>query len=483
MLLPIGRDQVALRRLPIVTLGILVLCTLVHVLVPQPSGEARAAAQRAFDRAIEYYIDNPDLRLPPLAEQGFDLLLTETDGATRSQIHNRMAGPQPPPPNMTLADRQAKLEEALEPWESAAHKTPPWIFGLIPAHLEVTRLLTHLFVHVGFLHLLFTLWFLYLAGALVEDVWGRPLYVLFYLAVGVVAGLGAAVQLPTLDAPLLGASGAVAGVMGAFLVRFPRSRIQFQSLLPALRFSVPTWLCLGLWAGGEYFGSHSVRFAVIGTLSVAYWTRVWGFGLGVVVAVAIRLLRLEDRFIREAIAIREEGKSDSVLSEVQRLLERGQPEAAAQRLAETIRREPGNVDAADTYWHLTSIGQVTPLSAICLRIIHNDLLRKDELTAAERWRELTELVPTVAPEIYMGEALARALIRHADRAAAWAMVERGWKSLDPSTPANSVVGWARLAYAVGSPIAKAALGRAIADPRVTETDKRVLRDALQTLGA
>ena len=98
-------------------------------------------------------------------------------------------------------------------------------YAMVPDHLHLTSLITSMFLHGGWMHLIGNMWFLWVFGSHIEDVMGAPRFLLFYLSCGIVSAL---VQLGvTLGSPVptLGASGAIAGIMGAFLVLYPRVRV------------------------------------------------------------------------------------------------------------------------------------------------------------------------------------------------------------------------------------------------------------------
>jgi membrane associated rhomboid family serine protease len=98
-------------------------------------------------------------------------------------------------------------------------------YAMVPDHLRLTSLITSMFLHGGWVHLIGNMWFLWVFGSHIEDVMGAPRFLLFYLTCGVTSAI---VQLAmTLHSPIptLGASGAIAGVMGAFLVLYPRVRV------------------------------------------------------------------------------------------------------------------------------------------------------------------------------------------------------------------------------------------------------------------
>jgi membrane associated rhomboid family serine protease len=144
-----------------------------------------------------------------------------------------------------------------------------------------------MFLHGGWLHLLGNMLFLWIFGNNVEDRFGRIRYLLFYLACGYVAAYGFALADPASTTPLIGASGAIAGVLGAYLVLFPRARV--WSLVPVLFFiplRLPAWFVLGLWFVLQWF--YSAGHAVSGSGTVAYLAHVIGFVTGIALALVIR---------------------------------------------------------------------------------------------------------------------------------------------------------------------------------------------------
>src|SRR5215831_13877692 len=122
-------------------------------------------------------------------------------------------------------------------------------YGMIPDEFTWRTLLTSMFLHGGWMHVLGNMWFLWIFGDNVEDILGHGKFLLFYLACGAVAGLAQVLFDPSSRVPTVGASGAIAGVMGAYIVKFPRSRI--LTLIPIIIFfttvEVPAWLMLFYW--------------------------------------------------------------------------------------------------------------------------------------------------------------------------------------------------------------------------------------------
>lgn len=168
---------------------------------------------------------------------------------------------------------------------------------LFPDKSVGLSVLISMFLHGGIGHLIGNMWILWIFGNNAEEAFGSGGYLLFYLASGVAATAGFLFVNPAGVVPLVGASGAIAGVMGAYLVLFPRARI--VSLIPVFFFiplNVPAWIYLILWFGGQ--------FALSGNGGQIAWeAHVAGFLLGLVIAFWLRprLLRRVARLHRTAI--------------------------------------------------------------------------------------------------------------------------------------------------------------------------------------
>jgi rhomboid family protein len=159
-----------------------------------------------------------------------------------------------------------------------------------PTYTKIPALsvLYAMFLHGGWLHLLGNMLFLWVFGNHVEARLGRWRYLLFYLLAGYVAAYGFALTNPSATQPMVGASGAIAGVLGAFMVLFPRDKI--WGVIPELFFlpvKLPAWFVLGLWFALQ--AVYAAGYAVSGAGSVAYLAHVFGFVFGVIVALPLLL--------------------------------------------------------------------------------------------------------------------------------------------------------------------------------------------------
>jgi membrane associated rhomboid family serine protease len=167
-----------------------------------------------------------------------------------------------------------------------------YMYGVVPARLDVVTLFTSMFLHSGWMHFLGNMLFLWIFGDNVEDRLGHVRFVLFYVLCGVAAAAAHVYMNPASRLPTIGASGALAGVMGGYFVLFPQSRV--LALVPLFIIweviEVPAILFLGLWFLMQFFlgvGSMAVKSGVE-TGGVAFWAHIAGFVVGMAGVLALR---------------------------------------------------------------------------------------------------------------------------------------------------------------------------------------------------
>ncbi|MFN4192453.1 MAG: rhomboid family intramembrane serine protease [Tabrizicola sp.] len=167
-------------------------------------------------------------------------------------------------------------------------------WGLVPARFTsgagLETLFTSMFLHGGWLHLGGNMLFLWIYGDNLEEEMGHFGFVIFYLACGAAAGLAQALPDPASPIPMVGASGAIAGVMGGYLLMFPRAKVDvlFIFIIFFRIFAIPAWVVLGLWLAIQIFSGVSTPSDVGG---VAYWAHVGGFVAGLVLTLPAWLRR------------------------------------------------------------------------------------------------------------------------------------------------------------------------------------------------
>ena len=167
-------------------------------------------------------------------------------------------------------------------------------WGLVPRLVsqgeQTQTIFTSMFLHGGWLHLGGNMLFLYIFGDNMEDQMGHFGYLIFYLASGVAAAFGQMMADPFSPVPMVGASGAIAGVMGGYLLLFPRARVDLLLILFVFFkvITIPAWLLLGLWFGLQLVSGSAGEAAGGG---VAYWAHAGGFLAGIVLALPLWLKR------------------------------------------------------------------------------------------------------------------------------------------------------------------------------------------------
>jgi membrane associated rhomboid family serine protease len=171
-------------------------------------------------------------------------------------------------------------------------------YGFVPARFQWMDVLTSIFLHGGWMHLIGNMWFLWIYGDNIEDILGHSQYLLFYLLCGVAATMAHAFFNLDSRVPTVGASGAIAGVMGAYVVKFPHSRI--TTLVPVFVFfttmEIPAYLILLYWFIIQFFsGVGSVGHSHLSQGGVAWFAHVGGFLAGIVL---ILVMRTRDRYWR-----------------------------------------------------------------------------------------------------------------------------------------------------------------------------------------
>lgn len=162
-------------------------------------------------------------------------------------------------------------------------------YGIVPSRIlkgeNLSILITSMFLHGGFLHLIGNMWFLWLFGDNIEHDLGKIKFIIFYLLCGILAGIFHIflVSAEDINIPTIGASGAISGLLGGYLILFPKNKIRAFILLffQPLVFSVPAFFYIGIW----FF----YQFLSVGTLSsIAYFAHIGGFIAGMILVLLLR---------------------------------------------------------------------------------------------------------------------------------------------------------------------------------------------------
>jgi membrane associated rhomboid family serine protease len=166
------------------------------------------------------------------------------------------------------------------------------LYGVVPAEFSAPTLITSMFLHGSWSHVLGNMWYLWIFGDNVEDRMGHTRFVIFYLLCGIVAAFGQIAMNPQSILPTIGASGAIAGVMGAYFVLYPHSRV--LTLIPLIIIweviELPAIMLLGFWFLMQLFSAGTVAITATthGSGGVAFMAHVAGFVSGVIGVFAFR---------------------------------------------------------------------------------------------------------------------------------------------------------------------------------------------------
>jgi rhomboid family protein len=173
-------------------------------------------------------------------------------------------------------------------------------YGIVPAYFAPATLISSMFLHGSWSHIIGNMWFLWIFGDNVEDRMGHVRYLVFYLLCGIVAGLGQIYFDPTSMYPTIGASGAIAGVMGAYFVLYPQSRV--LTLIPLIIFweivEIPAIFLLGFWFLMQLFNAGAIA-ATANTQGggVAFAAHVAGFVTGLIGVFIFRKRQPDTRWV------------------------------------------------------------------------------------------------------------------------------------------------------------------------------------------
>lgn len=164
-------------------------------------------------------------------------------------------------------------------------------YGIVPDRLHYSSIITSMFIHGGFLHIAGNMWFLWIFGRGVEDVLGHAKYLFLYFACGIIGALVYIMVSSNSTVPTIGASGAIAGVMGAYLIKFPRARIVTLVFIFVFitTVDIPAAFLLLYWFAIQFFsGIGSVGYSQVSNGDVAWFAHVGGFVAGMAIMMLMR---------------------------------------------------------------------------------------------------------------------------------------------------------------------------------------------------
>ena len=385
MLIPIGHERMSARRLPIITIALIVINVgaflLTHDTIEKQGSEFGEVKKHILILAAMH----PDLTMPEDA-QLFVNTFREHNEKVWAYLHDgnrqvvdawdaRMRLVEEP------SAEQEEMDSLTTEYSQMAKSALTEQYAFIPAEHKPITYITANFLHGGWLHLIGNMWFLWLAGFILEDAWGRTIYTTIYFLAGAAALQFHLWMNSGSFTATLGASGAVAALMGAFLVRFPKLKIKMAWLLSfrLIRFQAAAYWLLPLWLASEVFSG-----ALFGEYSgVAHWAHVGGFAFGAVIALLLKVSGIEHK-LDEAVESKVSLSGDKDLLEIGETLQSNVGEALP-KLQEYVKSHPDSIDAylllQQAYWRQNEIPAyqetVLKLSGLHLKARDTDAALQD----------------------------------------------------------------------------------------------------------
>ncbi|HKM65823.1 MAG TPA: rhomboid family intramembrane serine protease [Candidatus Acidoferrum sp.] len=346
MLIPLRHENMQGRRWPIITFALIGLNVVIFLGTHWTIEGQQPQRAEVRIHLILLAANHPELQTTPEAGE-FIANVKDKSGSTWKQLASPSRRNQDSwDSQMRQQDDPAQLQQDMDTlcqqFDELQDSAILDKYGFVPAHPHAISYLSANFLHNGWLHLIGNMWFLWLAGFILEDNWGRAIYTVFYLLAGAASLQFYAWCSHGSFTPLVGASGAVAALMGAFLVRFPKMKIEMAlvALFYRLKFKAPAYWLLPLWLAMEFFYGAALGQGS----SVAHWAHVGGFLFGMLGAFIIQKSGLEQK-ASAAIESEIAWTGDPAVVQAQDALEQGKLDEAASILEKHVAEKPNSTDA------------------------------------------------------------------------------------------------------------------------------------------
>lgn len=484
VIFPIGTNETSFRRAPWVTISLAVTCIAVFTATFPRMQEAQTRLHGAAEDVASHFLRHPYLEIDSrtlslmsgryLASDELERLRQMGDTAVAPSSHE------------AIDQAQRRLAELETRFLDEYDALPSRVWGLIPAVGRLRSWLTHMFMHGSWDHLIGNMVVLLLAGICLEERWGRLLFSLLYGIGGLAGAALFAFRYPEANLPLIGASGAISAVVGAFAVRFWSSRVYFFYWFWIVgTFWLPAWVVTLSWAGNELLMAYVIDAVAPRATggSVAHWAHLGGFAFGAALGLVMKVSALESRVIDRKIDSTLEQYQNTLL--VQALERRGSdPATAFALLARELPRQAYNRDAIEVFWDLgLELHRVPETASQIVRLVREDLKKGELESAAEYVLDLIAQAPDARLEpatlVRLGLELAE---RRKDRYAR-DVLEVALRRLGPGATLPSALRLARTLRGLDRRLAADAAGRVLATTGELSPDERQELEQIVSDGA
>ncbi|MEW6125757.1 MAG: rhomboid family intramembrane serine protease [Acidobacteriota bacterium] len=417
--IPLGNDRLSLKKLPLVT-GIIIILNVVAFTLTMPFADWQdTQIEKARNRVIDILQRDPGLLAinavkQKLVDAGWvqnNRLVTEEDSYSVDLIDEQTAirsfG-------KSRADALVeKFNSEFASYEKAVSEHVYYQFGLAPnGKWKFPQLITHMFMHGGIMHLVGNMLFFFALGGALEERWGRGLFIVFYIFIGWCACLPYLIKPDHL--PLIGASGAISGVMGAFAASMSKTRIKvgwlsiplaiFFLLMKKKPFGIiriPAYIVLGLYFIADYSSLITSRIDKEAMGGVAYLAHVSGFFFGVFFALIYESFnpikkKLEVRnYALQPVVKNDDGETiaSPVVVQAMEMLQRGEALKAQYKLKYYVVTNPYDSEAIKLLAHTSKlIGDFQQFNYCSDRLINQYLLAGDKNAALLVYMDLLSVL-------------------------------------------------------------------------------------------
>lgn len=443
IVLPLSHENMQAQRFPHITLGLILLNTFLFIITAMVAPETQEVRDQAEIQLVEYYmtrlyLDFPEQsyrKLNPRSRYNLEMAKRMGMGEALNEVNRNFAVTEnilesfqqgsPDVEDEQEAAERLRLEEQndlnalIRNFEDAYADGFYIKYGYIPSRGGILTIFSSIFLHGGFFHLLFNMLFLWLSGCNIEDLWGRVVYPIFYLLGGILATLAHGMMYPDSPIPLIGASGAIAAVMGAFMIRMYSTKIHFVYLIFALRimrgkFSAPAFAMLPLWLLQQLWG---VMFSG-GASGTAFWAHIGGFIFGAVVAGLMKISGFESNVLAPALEKKTAIIDEHLVNGIEKL-RANDLDGAIQDLKTAMQNNP---DDPTVHCELSKAyfakGNTSHALREFKRAIFLYMKRGDMDDAVEQYLELHEEMPQMMLDLPQQKRLAAAIEKYAKGVAA-----------------------------------------------------------------
>ncbi len=413
MIFPYGQERNSVRVLPWVTIAIILVNFFVHYYVISKNKELYPKVVGVGIKMIQCYRQHPYLILGIGDSKKESLNYTESQNKFLENFRKSYKGKIPD--KDTVIKEQKVLNSYLKKLYEIKKDSPYLKWGFIPSKKSLKTSITYMFIHGGWFHLLGNLFLLYLVGPYVEDVWGKTMYGIAYIIIGILSAYVFAMHYPGMIGPLIGASGAISGILGAFLVKFWNTRIKFFYWFWFVfgTFKAPAWLILPIWFINEIISAKSMDAIYKHGGSVAHWAHIWGFVFGFLIAVILSLLKYEEKFVNKKYKEKFTYTNKAFLDyeEALKLKEDGKYKEAFLILMNSAKSNNRSTDVIELLWIVgLELKQTDEIKNIFIRYIEYELKTKRIEAAYYHYNIIIKIYPKVELNIQLSLILLKYLL-------------------------------------------------------------------------